>query len=477
MAKRKLIQLRNRGAKQLAVLREAGVRHYKKAEWLIGWDLPQKDDIDPIRESRRIVMAGTILIAITFGAGGLWAALAPLAGAIIVQATVKVESSHKTVQHLEGGIVKEILVRSGDRVEEGQPLVVLEHVQTTSMLEVLQLQLYGELAKAARLEATRERADKIDFPGPLLAKQDDPRIAAFMQKEKAFFDAQRQLLEGEANLLRSQALEVKEQIKGLSSQLRSANEGVGYLREEIAKNEALYGKQYVSHSKLLELKRELSARDERHGQYLTSISEAKQKAAELELRVINLYDDYIKTATEESKETTKHVADLNERIRPLMDTLERQTIVAPASGIVMDMKITTAGGVIAPREPLMDIVPENAKLIAEGDIKPENIDDIGVGREVDIQLTAFRRRVTPMAKGRVKYLSADAIVNPSLGTREPHYIVKIEIDEGSISKLGDEIMLTPGMPITAFIKTRERTVLDYLLEPITDTIRHAFKES
>lgn len=473
----RVVELRRLLERGIVWMRDVKTGGWRWVELLLGWRLSSEDALDPLHDAKRIVMAGMVLICVTFGGGFLWAAFAPLAGAIVVQGTVKVESNRKIVQHLEGGLVKEILVHSGDHVEQGQPLVVLENVLAASTVEVLQLQLQGERAKLARLEAMRKRLDRVEFPDNLLEKQGDPRVAAIMQSEKSFFDAQRQVLLGQVSLLNTQISAVEEEIKGLSIQIKSANEGIAYLREDLKKNEVLYEKKYVAHSRILEFKRELSTKDERHGQYLTAIAEAKQRKAGLELRVINLYDDYAKGAAEEFKETTKRISEIDERLRPLINTLERQTIVAPATGIVMDVKIHTTGGVIASREPLMEIVPDDAELVVSGNIRPDNIDDISVGREVDLRLSAFKQRTTPMARGTVKYISADIITTDSSPVdRDPHYIVTIDVDMDSVASIGKGFFLMPGMPVTAYIKTANRTALDYLIEPVTDTLRSAFKE-
>lgn len=432
-------------------------------------------NLDPFDEGRKAIRVGIVILAVAFGGFGLWAILAPLAGAIIVPATVKIASYRKTVQHLEGGIVREILVQAGDRVKQGQPLVILNDVQESANVDVLRIQLDGELARAARLRAERARLKSVDFPADLTARSGDPRVAALLFSEKAFFEARRQLIEGQVSLLRVQMKQVREEIKGLQSQIKSADDYIAYTREELVLNERLHKENFVAYARLLPFKRQLSEKEEKRGEFVALISQADQKISERELRIVTLYDNHVKEATEELKDTEKRISDLEERLRPSEDQLRRQTITAPIAGEVVDLKIHTVGGVIGPRESLMDIVPFESSVIVEGRVKVEDIDEVKVGLVVDLQLSANKRRTTPKVAGKVIYVSADTLVDPG-PAGGAYYLVHMEVDQRSLGQIGN-LPLTPGMPVEAFIKTRERTFLRYMLEPVTDTLRKAFRES
>jgi HlyD family type I secretion membrane fusion protein len=434
-------------------------------------------DVEPLQDGRRIGRIGLIVIAVFFGGFGLWSLLAPLSGAVIVPGFVKVVSERKTVQHLEGGIVKEILVRNGDRVARGQPLVALQEVQVSAAVEVLRQQLDSDLAKAARLAAEARRLPAIEFPAALLARRTEPKVAAALRSEQAQFDARRSLIESQVSLLRSQLKQIEEEVKGLTSQVKSAEEYIAYTREELKMNEDLHAKQFVAYARLLGFKRSLAEKEEKRGEYLSLIAQGGQKKSEIEIRIVTLYHNYVREATDLLKETEKNVADLRERLRPVEDALTRLMIVAPITGEVVGLRVFTTGGVIAPREPLMDIVPFDAPLVMEGKVQVQDIAHVKVGGAAEVQLSAYKRRTTPMVAGKVAYVSADRLTDNTSAGAVPYYVVQVEVDKAELAKLGSDVQLAAGMPVEAFIKTRERPAIEYLLEPVTDTLRRAFRES
>lgn len=440
-------------------------------------ELPHRAEAaaDPFHDGRRISRAGIVLIVLAFGGLGGWAALAPLNGAVIVPGQIRVDSYRKTVQHLEGGIVKEILVRPGDHVKKDQPLIVLEDVQASAMVDVLRNQLDALLARGTRLLAEKRRLTRLDFPADLAKRAADPRVAVILKAETGFFQARRKLVDGQAELLRTQIKQTQEEIAGLTGQVKSADENIAYLKEEQGINESLYDKKFVAYTRLLTFKRAVAEKEEKRGEYLALIAQAKQKTSELNLRIASLYDNYAKEATDELKEVEKNITDIREKLRPSQDALKRQTITAPIAGEVVDLKVHTTGGVIAPREPLMDIVPQDSRLIVEGKVRVDDITEVSEGKEADVQLNAFKQRTTPKVAGKVTYVSADALVDNTPAGPMPYYQVYVEVDRKSLREIGD-LRLAPGMPATAFIKTRARTPLEYLLQPITDTLRKAMRE-
>jgi len=440
-------------------------------------------DIEPIHEGKRIVRLGLGLIAAFFGVGGLWLAFAPLSGAVISPGFVKVAEERKTVQHLEGGIVREILVKNGDHVVKGQPLILLAEVQVTAAVELLRQQLDLELIRAARLSAEMRRAQEVVFPDELVARSAELKVSNALRTEKAQFDARKRLLEGQVNLLRTQAKQVQEEIRGLTSQVKSADEFIKLTNEELQMNQALYEKNFVALPRILQLKRDLAQKEEKRGEYLSLIAQGKQKASEIEIRIVTSIDTYTREATDLMKESEKTIADLREKLRPAEDALQRLTIDAPISGEVVGLKVFTAGGVIAPREPLMDIVPSDVPLIVEGKVQVQDISQVRLGGKAEVQLTAYKQRTTPMVDGVVSYVSADRMQEQSALQAQPYYIVQAKVDAAEIARLGKDlrlgtdIKLAPGMPVTIFIKTRERPAIMYLIEPVTDVLRRAFRES
>jgi HlyD family type I secretion membrane fusion protein len=432
--------------------------------------------LEPFSEGRRTIRLGLAIILVAFGGFGVWAAFAPLAGAIIVPGSVKVAEYRKTVQHLEGGIVREILVKAGDRVKQGQPLIILHDVRELATVDMLRIQLDAAQARAARLRAERTRQKAVSYPQQLVQRRRDSRVEALLAAETAVFEARRQLVDGQASLLRTQIKQVEEEIRGLEGQVRSADEYLRYTREELGMNEDLHKKSFVAYPRVLALKREVAQKEEKRGEFLALIAQARQKTSERELRIVTLYDNYVKEATDEMKEVERQIADVTERLRPSEDQLRRQTIVAPIDGEVVDLRVHTVGGVISPRDPLMDIVPVDASVIVEGKIAVQDIDEVRVGSEVDLQLSAYKRRTTPKVAGKVIYVSADSLTDPAAGGAASYYLARIEVDKDSLAGIGN-LPLMPGMPVEAFVRTRDRTLLQYLLEPITDTLRKALRES
>lgn len=421
----------------------------------------------------RIIWTGLAVIFIAFFCLGAWAALAPLSGAIIADGVIKVESDRQTVQHQEGGIVKEILVRDGDKVEKGQRLIVLDDVEAGSAHELFKSQLDSETAKKARLTAEKDAAGRIDYPAELVAQQRNPKIAEILQRETHLFNTRREAVDTQIQMLRDQIGETRSEIKALHAQIESLDVSSRYLQEQLAASEKLYEKNYIPKTNVLDIKRSLSDYQVRRGEYLTGLSRAEQKIADLELKIVTLRNNYFQNAANELKECTNRIFDLRERLRPLLDVSARHIIRAPVAGDVVDLKVNTIGSAIGPREPLLDIVPKDTPMIVEARMKVDDIDDARLGMPADIHLIPYKQRTTPVVKGKLIYISADRLVDKA--TSSPYYLIQIEIDKVSLREAGD-LKLYPGMPAEVFLKTRERTALQYLIAPVTEYVHRSFRE-
>jgi HlyD family type I secretion membrane fusion protein len=431
---------------------------------------------DPMVDARRAIRAGVVVLVVAFGGAGGWAVLAPLSGAVIVPGIVEVDSYRKTVQHLEGGIVKEILVRPGDHVAKGQPLLVLDDIQAASAVGVLRVQLDGELAKQARLVAEIARADAIRFPEELAQRRtESAKLDALIQAEESLFAARRQLMEGQVAILRAQVQDVDEEIRGLAAQIESVDRNIGFVKEQLAINETLSKKSFATHNAVLDSRRQLAQKQEDRGEYVSRLGAGKQKLKDIELRIGGLYDTHVREAADEFKLTRQRIADLEDRIRPSEDQLKRSVVVAPIAGEVVDLQVHSTGGVIAPRQPLMDLVPADAGLIIEGKLRLDDIKHVQVGADVDVQLTAYKRRITPRVPGKLTYISADSLTEQAPGGEVRYYQVYIAVQQKDLEEAGG-LVLNPGMPVQAFIRTAGRTFLEYLMQPITDSMRRAFRE-
>jgi len=421
--------------------------------------------VSEANEIKRIVRTGLLVIAGAAIAFAAWAFYAPLSGAVIAPGYVKVDLNRKVVQHQEGGIVRVIKVRDGDRVSQGQELVVLDDVRIDAQLDLLRTQLEAERAKVARLEAERSFAARPSFPKDLQKKE-------FITREEALFRARREALDSQIAVLKRQITESVEEANALAQQISAEEKALRLQREELAANERLLEQGYVQKTRLLTLQRAVAEYEARHGERRAELSKARQRASELEFRILAMRNTYVQTATDELKESTSKIFDLEDRIRPSRDASERQKIAAPIAGEVVGLRVFTAGSVIGPREVLMEIVPQEKRLIVEARIRPEDINHVRAGSEADIRLTAYQSRTTPLVPGSVTYVSGDRIVEQQTG--QPYYIVHIDVPEKALGAAN--LKLQAGMPAEVFIRTDTRTALDYLLAPVTAYLRRAMRE-
>ena len=421
--------------------------------------------MNELEDIKPIVRAGLLVIAGGLVAIGVWAYFAPLSGAVIAPGFVKVDLNRKVVQHQEGGIVRAIRVRDGDRVSQGQELVLLDDVRIDAQLDLLRTQFDAERAKVARLEAERTLAPKPSFPKDLVKQE-------YVTREEALFRARREALDSQIAVLRRQIRETVEEANALAEQIGAEDRALKLQKEELAANERLLEQGYVQKTRLLTLQRAVAEYEARHSERRAELSKSRQRASELEFRILSMRNTYVQAATDEAKESTGKMFDLEERIRPSRDASERQKIAAPIAGEVVGLRVFNAGSVIGPREVLMEIVPKEKRLIIEARIRPEDINHVRAGSEADIRLTAYQTRTTPLVPGTVTYVSGDRLVEQQTGA--PYYIVHIDVPEQALGAAN--LRLQAGMPAEVFIRTDTRTALDYLLAPVTSYLRRAMRE-
>jgi HlyD family type I secretion membrane fusion protein len=350
-------------------------------------------------------------------------------------------------------------------VNQGQELVLLDDVRIDAQLDLLRTQFDAERAKAARLEAERTLAPRPTFPKDLLKEE-------YRTREEALFRARREALDSQIALLRKQIRESVEEAEALAVQLAAEERALKLQKEELAVNERLLEQGFVQKTRLMTLQRAVAEYEARYGERRAELSKARQRASELEFRILSMRNTYVQSATDEMKEATTRMFDLEERIRPSKDASERQKIAAPIAGEVVGLRIFTPGSVIGPREVLMEIVPNEKRLIVEARIRPEDINHVRAGSEADIRLTAYQSRTTPLVPGSVTYVSGDRLVDQQSGA--PYYVVQIDVPENALA--ASSLRLQAGMPAEVFIKTDTRTALDYLLAPVTSYLRRAMRE-
>ena len=430
-------------------------------------------DVEHADDARRIVRAGLAVIAVLVIVIGGWLAFAPLSGAVIAPGFLRVDTYRKTVQHQEGGIVREILVREGQVVKAGEPLLILGDVRVSAGFESNRTQLDGELARQGRLQAERDLTSAVRFSDSLAKRSQDARVAELMQRESALFRVRRSVLDSQVQLLHSQTGETRGEIAALESEIKADDTSIRLQQEELDANEQLIAQGFISRVHVLGLKRNVADYESRRGQNMAERAKARQKISELELRILGLRNTYMQQAADELKDNTAKVFDLEERMRASRDASDRQTVTAPVAGSVVDLKVTTVGFTVGPREPMMDIVPANPDLIVEARIRPEDINNVSQGAGADVRLTSFKQRLVPVVVGKVSYVSADRLTERQTGS--PYYAAYIRIDPASLAAAGN-LHLQAGMPAEIYVRTTSRTPLLYLLDPVMGYIRKAMRE-
>jgi len=427
--------------------------------------LPLKINDLPVRR------VGYAMLFVTFGLFGSWATFAPLNSAALASGVVTVKSYRKTVQHLEGGIVKAIYVRDGDQVSAGDVLLELDGTQTLAELEMVRSQLIASEALEARLRAERDGLDEIDFRQD--AASADLRVLEAQQNEVQVFHARRLARLGEIGVLKKRAVQLDEQIRGLNAVIAGKQKESAFYDEEVGDLSALLKEGFVDKQRLREQQRNAVRLQSEIAELKSSIASARLQIGETELQIMQLNKDFIaEVATQQSEVQTK-IFDLRERLAAAAERAQRIRVRAPETGMVLGMQVHTVGGVIAPGTPLLDLVPATEDLVVEAQISPMDIDRIAVGKLADVRFSAFNSATTPVIEGRLAQVSADRLVNEQTGV--PYYLGRIELTDNGRKALG-ELTLVPGMPAEVLINTGERTLLSYLVQPATNAFARSLIE-
>ncbi len=420
------------------------------------------------------VWAGWTIVGLTFAALTAWSSWAPLSTAAIAPGTVVVDGNRKSIQHLEGGIVKQILVRDGDPVVAGQLLVRLDDTHPRATLALLRGRHDSARAQEARLLAERDGAPDIAFPADLSARAAAERDAAdIVDGQRQLFAARRLTLTGQISILESRIEQAKAQIGGLEVQQSAKQRQIGIVHRQLTTLRELAGKGAASAHQVLEYEREFSRLDGERGQLIAQIATTQHAIGEAELQIIQLQKTLREEVEKQLGETQVQLLDLNERMRSARDQVERIEILAPTSGTVVDLAVFTIGGVIVPGNRVLDIVPRNVQLVIEAQVRPDDIDGIRPGLAADVRFSAFNRGTTPSLKGTVATVSADRLVNPKTNT--PYFIARIMVPDDERTALKG-LSLIPGMPADVIIAKGERTLFDYIAAPIENVVVKSLRQ-
>ena len=428
-----------------------------------------------LRDLRGPIAAGLVVLVVIFLVGGGWAAMAPLAGAAIAPGVISPEGSRQTVQHLEGGIIREILARDGDVVAKGQPLVVLEGVGARAEVGRLEERLRTLAAEEARLRAERADAGQIRFDHPILSDAEAPAVAAVRAAQANFFETRRAAEANRAAIQGQRIDQLERQIAGQQRQLASNRRQRELIEEETSDVDQLYRRGLERKARLLALQREDAALLGEEGELQAAIAQAHEAIGETRLEIVDIRMQRIEQVDEQLADVQMQRGEAEEELAAADDTLRRTAITAPVTGTVLNLRFKTTGGVIGPGEPVLDLVPLKDELVIEAEVRPADIDEVAKGQRAHVMFPSLPQRRLLRIEGLVESVSADALTDEQTG--QTSYKAKVKVDRGDFARAAPGVELTPGMPAEVFIATTERTLLAYLLQPIHEILAHTFRES
>lgn len=425
------------------------------------------------RQASPWVVLGFLSILGLFGGVGAWAVTTQISGAIIAQGVLGVESKIKTVQHLEGGIVGKILVHDGDLVKAGDLLIRLDDAATRASFAIVSGQSHELAARLSRLMSERDGAKSIFFPDSLTVQRSDAAISAIINGQNSLFEARRKGRLGQVSILRQRIVQTSEQIKGLEAQKVAKRQQADIITRSISKKER-YAGSVVSGDTMDTLARQKAQLAGEIGELQSQIAKTLGSIGEIEQQILQLDKEFREKVLSEIRETQTQSAELRERKTVLQEKLRRVDIRAPKSGRIHNMSIFTIGGIVSPAKPILQIIPENDHLIVEAKIEPMDVDQVKIGQKAAIRLSAFDSRTTPMLDGVVKKISAAQVVDRN--TNMSYFTIETVIPQDQLARLKDGQELVPGMPVEVFIRTGERTPLDYILKPLMVQLERAGRE-
>jgi len=416
---------------------------------------------------------GLRMLWLLLGIALIWAIVAPLSQGVSAHGFIKVEGNRKTLQHLKGGIIEEILVKEGDRVGKNQPLLVLNQTQIKAQQGMVESQLVVWMAIETRLMAERDDKDVLIFPEFMQKRMDQPQVSQAVEVHTQLFRTRRNAIKGEQSIGKEAIAGMEEQIHGLSAQEQSKAKQLISYKEELATLRPLYEEGFIPRNRLFELERAVAYLSGQRSDDLASIGRARSQIAETRLKMLQSISDYKKEVETQLSEAQSKVADLKERLVATQDDLDRVVVRAPAAGVVVDLAVHTLGGVVAPGQKLMDLVPEGGGIVVEVQIPTHLIDNVHAGMDADVHFTALDQIIVPTIPGKLVYVSADRITDPR--TDISYFVGRVMISEPGMKLLGNN-NLQPGMPADVVLKMSQHSLVGYMLKPLLNRLRFAFSE-
>ncbi len=424
--------------------------------------------------TRRPTWLGLIAVLILLGGFGTWAVGASLAGAVVASGVIEVDQNRQAIQHPDGGVVAELLAEEGDHVAAGDVLLRLDGAELASELAVVQNQLNELRARRARLEAERDGADALSFgPGLVAATEADATLADILTGQSNLFAARLESFTRQIEQLQRQAGQISDEIAGLEAQLTAFARQQVLIGEDLAAQQSLLDRGLAQSARVLALQRDEAGIAGSIGEIEARIAQTRSRVTEIELAVLQLRTARREQAIGELRELRVNEETLAERERDLSRRIARMDLRAPVSGLVYGLTIFGAQSVVRPAEPVMFLVPQDRPLVIAARVEAIHVDQVYQGQEAILRFPAFNTRTTPELFGQVTRISADAFLDEVTGAS--FYDAELILSPGEIDRIAD-LTLLPGMPVEAFIRTRDQTPMQYLLRPLTDYFNRAFRE-
>jgi HlyD family secretion protein len=419
---------------------------------------------------------GLVALLILVAGFGTWAATTEISGAIIAGGQIQVDQNRQVVQHVDGGIVEEILVEEGDTVDQGEVMIRLDPTLLRSELKIVEGQYFELLARRARLEAERDNSEEIVFPDLVVARAEtDEEVAELIEGQRNLFFARRASMDREVEQLNKRSDQIGNQIEGVEAQVEALAAQLSFVDEELESQKSLLARGLAQASRVLSLQREAARLAGERGELVSSKAQAEGEITEIEIEIIKLDTARREEAITTLRDMQYRSRELAEQRLALLEQLKRLEITAPVAGVVYGMTVFAPRSVIRAADPVLYLVPQDRPLVIAAQIEPIHIDQTHVGQEVTLRFSALDQRTTPELFGTVTQISADAFTNEE--TSASYYRAEIILNEGEAEKLPEGSTLIPGMPVEAFLRTADRTPLAYLVKPFTDYFSKAFRES
>lgn len=430
---------------------------------------------NPNWSARAPLLIGMFSLVILIGGFGTWATMTEISGAIIASGRIEVDSNRQVVQHPDGGVVKEILVDEGDLVKVGQTLIRLDSTLLASNLVIAEGQLFEMMARRGRLEAERDGGEAVTYdPELVVSAQDNPEVAEIIAGQSRLFHARVESLSREVEQMQKRRGQIQDQIVGIEAQQQALTTQLALIVHELEDQQTLLEKGLAQASRVLALRREEASLSGRTGELAAAKAQAEGRITEIEIEIIKLGTHRREEAISRLRDLQYNELELAEQRRAMQERLSRLDIDAPVSGVVYGLQVFAERSVIRPADPVLFLVPQDRPLVIATQVPTIHVDQVFAGQTVSLRFSALDQRETPELFGRVMTVSPDAFQDESTGAS--YYRAEITLGEGEAAKLPEGVVLIPGMPVEAYLKTSDRSPLAYLVKPFTDYFTKAFRE-